>query len=396
MIRRALLSTAVGGWVLMGLSLRAEEPAPTLKPLAVATVNGQALTLREVEDALLRKEGTDLIEEWVHDHLQRLDFAALKDDDVILSIGFNKIGRRELADALLRKGAGKVRDELINIRLVEQAIAASGITIGEPEIEATWERMKRKFEENQNKTPDATRMDFINYLNVKEKMTPEVFRAQQGFRMLAGLQALVHFRAKDEWNDDDLRAWFALHLERYRQKEGVKLSLIAIPYQLQPGVGGLPEITAAERERLMKVMDSLYSQISAKQVPLGQVWALYARGYDPDVGPGGRAGWVDRAGKRKDPKARPLGTDLMATAWEITKFPTLLPPLAAGDWGVELVQVEAHRPAKEPVYEDLRATVKADRIDESLEQRTEGLLKQLRHDAKIDYASLPDIINGKR
>jgi len=396
MIRCALLGAVLYGSAFVGFSLTAAERVPNPNPLAVATINGQALTLREVEDALLRKEGTDLIEEWVHDHLQKLDFAELKDDDIILSIGFNKIGRRELADALLRKGAGKVRDELINIRLVEQAIAASGITIGETEIDATWERMKRKFEENQAKTPDGTRIDFVNYLNVKEKMTPEIFRAQQGFRMLAGLQALVHFKAKDEWKDDELRAWFATHLDRYRQLEGVKLSLIAIPYQPQPGAGGRPEITAAERERLMKVMDSLYAQISSKQVPFGQVWALYARGYDNDVGPGGHAGWVDRTGKRKDPKARPLGTDLMATAWEITKFPTLLPPLAAGDWGVEIVQVEAHRPAKEPVYEDLRATVKADRIDESLEQRTEALLNQLRHDAKIDYASLPDIINGKR
>lgn len=378
----------------MSVTSAAVEPAPV--PLAVATINGQALTLREVEDALLRKEGTDLIEEWVHDHLQNINYSALKDDDIILSIGFNKIGRRELADALLRKGAGKVRDELINIRLVEQAIAAAAITVSDADIDATWERMKRKFEEQQAKTPDATRIDFINYLNVKEKMTPEVFRAQQGFRMLAGLQALVHFNTKDEWKDDELRAWFATHLDRYRQLEAVKLSLIAIPYQPQPGAGGLPEITAAERERLMKVMDSLYTQIFSKQVPFGQVWALYARGYDPDVGAGGRIGWVDRAGKRKDSKARTLGRDLMATAWEITKFPTLLPPLAAGDWGVEIVQVEAHRPAKEPVYEDLRATVKADRIDETLEQRTEALLNQLRHDAKIDYASLPDIINGKR
>ena len=404
MIRFAVLGAALGGLLMLAQLLVAEEiapapkpdPKPDPKPLAVATINGQDLTLREVEDALLRKEGTDLIEEWVHDHLQKLDYAALKDDDIILSIGFNKIGRRELADALLRKGAGKVRDELINIRLVEQAIAAAGIVVGEADIDATWERMKRKFEETQAKTADGTRIDFINYLSVKEKMTPEVFRTQKGFRMLAGLQALVHFQAKDEWKDDELRAWFAAHLELYRQLEGVKLSLIAIPYQPQSGAGGLPEITAAERERLMKVMDSLYKQVASKQVPFGQVWALYARGYDVDVGPGGRAGWVDRAGKRKDPKARAIGSDAMATAWEITKFPTLLPPLAAGDWGVEIVQVEAHRPAKEPVYEDLRATVKADRIDESLEQRTEALLKQLRHDAKIDYASLPDIINGKR
>lgn len=392
----------VMGWLITGtiFSLAAElpsqTPAPAPTPLAVATINGQALTLRDLEDTLLRKEGGDLIEEWVHDHLQNLDYASLKDDDIILTIGFNKIGRRELADALLRKGAGKVRDELINIRLVEQAIAAAGITVGAAEIDASWERMKRTFEQQQAKVGDGTHIDFVNYLSVKEKMTPEIFRAQPGFHMLAGLQALIHFQAKDEWKDDELRTWFTAHLERYRQHEAVKLSLIGIPYQPQPGAGGMPEITAAERERMMKVMDALARQISSKQLPFGQVWALYARGYDADVGPGGHAGWVDRAGRRKDAKARVLGADLVAAAWAVTTFPTQLPPMANGDWGVELAVVEAHRPEKEPVYEDLRTTIKDDRIDETLELRTEALLKRLRQEAKIDYASLPDIINGKR
>jgi hypothetical protein len=363
---------------------------------AVATINGQPLTLRDIEDALLRKEGGDLIEGWVHDHLQKIDYATLKDDDIILSIGFNKIGRRELADALLRKGAGETRKDLINIRLVEQAIAAAGITVGADEIEATWQRMKRTFEQQQAKAGEGTRIDFINYLNVKEKMTPEVFRAQPGFKMLAGLQALIHFQAKDEWKDEELRAWFAVHRERYRQREAVRLSLIAIPYQAQPGAGGMPEITAGERERLMKVMDALARQISSKQMSFSQVWALYARSYDPDVGPGGHTGWVDRDGKRKDPQARVLGADLVAAAWAVKTFPAMLPPLAAGDWGVELALVEAHRPEKEPVYEDLRQTIKDDRIDETLELRTAALLERLRHEAKIDYASLPDIINGKR
>ena len=109
--------------------------------------------------------------------------------------------------------------------------------------------MKLKFEEQQAKSGDSARIDFVNYLSVKEKMTPELFRAQPGFRMLAGLQALVHQRAKDEWDDDDLRAWFAAHRERWRQTEGVKLSLIAIPFQREPGQGGTPVVTAEQLAR---------------------------------------------------------------------------------------------------------------------------------------------------
>ena len=36
------------------------------------------------------------------------------------------------------------------------------------------------------------------------------------------------------------------------------------------------------------------------------------------------------------------------------------------------------------------------RIDETLEARTDGLLKRLKDKAKITYKSLPEIIHGKR
>lgn len=374
-------------------------PAPAPSP-AVATIDGSPVTLRELEDVLLKKEGADLVEEWVHGQLQGLDFAKLQEDDVILAIGFNKITRREIADSILRKGVGKVRDELINIRLVEAAIAQAGITVGPEQLDATWERMRKRFEEKMAADGDGTRIDFVNYLQVKEKMTPEQFRAQAGFRMLAGLQALVHHQAKDEWDDPALRAWFDANKGRWRVTESVDLAVIAIPYNREPGPDGQPVVTAAERERLMLVMTSLYRQVSSKDpkaLGFAKTWTLYGKSWDPETKEGGRVGFVDRSGRREGAgaKTRIIGADLMTAAWNATTFPTLLPPIAS-DWGVELAEVRGHRAAREPVYEDLRQRVQSDRIDETLEQRTEGLLKGLRTKAKIEYASLPDIINGKR
>ncbi len=390
--------------ILLPVVLLAAEPvAPPVTPLVaprisptVATVNGIPLTLRDVEDSLLRREGGELVEEWVHHQLEALDFTKLTDDDVILAIGFNKITRREIADSLLRQGVGKVRDELINIRLVEQAIAAAGIVVGPAEIDATYLRMSKRFAADLAKKGD-TQIDFANYLQVKEKMTPEQFRAQPGFRMIAGLQALVHLRAKDEWNDDDLRAWFTANRQRWRQIEAVDLAVIAIPYRQEPGPNGRPIVAPAERERLMQVMDSLSRQITGRQLTFGQIWALYAKTWDPEVHDGGRVGWVEVNGRREGAgdKTRIIGPEVMNAAWTVTTFPTLLPPLA-GTWGVELAEVRAHRPLKEPVYEDVRNQVHADRVDETLDLRTNTLLRELRQKAKIDYASLPEIINGQR
>ncbi len=404
MIRCSTNVLAVALLVIASL-LPAVEPAPlpavspVVSPVVsptVATINGLPLTLREVENSMLRREGGELVEEWVHHQLEGLDFATLQDQDVILSIGFNKITRREIADSLLRKGVGKVRDELINIRLVEQAIAAAGIVVGPAEIDATYARMSKRFTDDLTKKGD-TQIDFANFLQVKEKMTPEQFRAQPGFRMIAGLQALVHQQAKNEWNDDELRAWFTTNKARWRQIEAVDLAVIAIPYRQEPGPTGQPITTPAERERLILVMDSLYRQITAKQLSFAQIWALYAKTWDPEARDGGRIGWVEITGRRDGAgtKTRIIGAEVMKAAWPIVQFPTLLPPLA-GDWGVEIAEVRGHRPAQEPVYEDLRSLVHADRVDETLDVRTSTVLRDLRQKAKIDYASLPEIINGPR
>lgn len=372
-------------------------PAPAVVSPTVATVNGVPLTLREIENSLLKKEGSDLVEEWVHHQLENLDFTKLQEDDVILSIGFNKITRREIADSLLRKGVGKVRDELINIRLVEQAIGAARIVVGPAELEATYARMEKRFTDEQIKKGEDTRIDFTNFLSVKEKMTPEQFRAQPGFRMIAGLQALVHQQAKNEWNDQELRAWFEANKAHYRQTEAVELAIIAIPYRQEPGPNGQPIVTPAERERLSQVMDSLFRQITSKQLNFAQVWALYAKTWDHEVHDGGRVGWVDVSGRRDgaSDKTRIIGPEVMKAVWPLAKFPTLLPPLA-GVWGVEIAEVRGHRPEKEPVYEEVRNLVHADRVDETLDVRTATLLRELRQKAKIDYASLPEIINGPR
>ena len=69
--------------ILLPVVLMAAEPvvppvavAPRVSP-TVATINGIPLTLRDIEDSLFRREGGELVEEWVHHQLESLDFLVI-------------------------------------------------------------------------------------------------------------------------------------------------------------------------------------------------------------------------------------------------------------------------------------------------------------------------------
>src|SRR5262245_18916586 len=131
-------------WLAAGCSqLIAEEPASD----AVAVVNGETLTLRMLEDSMLRKEGAELVEELVQRELDKMPWTELKDDDVIVQIANWRLRRVGLAAQLLGTSAGKVRDELINITLVKQAMAAAGLTVGDEDIKNEIARMQARLDE---------------------------------------------------------------------------------------------------------------------------------------------------------------------------------------------------------------------------------------------------------
>ncbi len=362
-------------------------PAPAVAGAnSVALVNGVPITLRQVEDSLLAKEGKEAVQAWVDQHLDRIAWDRLTEDDPILSIGFNKITRRELAAALVAKGAGKVRDDLINIAIVDQALAKAGVLVTDTQVRTTWERMARKFHEDMGKKGN-TSVDLASWIKTKEGMTIAEFQAQPGFRMLAGLQALVHQRAASEFSDEVLRAAFAGRPERYREVEAVDLSTLSIPFRGAPAADGKVTVDRAERERLSSVMDSLFRQISSGQVSFERTFEVFGKGWDAGAGPGGRVGWVPRNGHRLD--GQPLSDEVMRVAWDVARFPALLPPLMDGR-GITLALVHGHRPQRDPDFAAVKERVRADLIDETLERRTEVLLKELRDATTIEYRSLSE------
>ncbi len=360
--------------------------------ITIAAIDGQPITLRELEDAALKQEGAEEVEKWVTTNLEHLEWPQLKDDDVLLQIGFNRLTRRDVALALLNRGIGKVREELIQLAVVRSAIAKAGIVITPQQEERTWRRMKtaKETELERQAGGSGTKITFENWLQVKENKTPEQFRAEPGFQLLAGLHALVAKRAAGELTDEMLRPWFNEHHARYDRPEAVRLRVMHFPFRSVASDGS---VSPEERERCRTVAIGFRKQIQTGQTPWETLWPFLGKPNDGSAGDHGDVGWVPGSGRRTD-RGRSLPPTTMEAAFAITAFPTLLGPLPADD-GMDLVLVLGHQTASDVKYEDVRDLVREDRIEVDLDARTSGLLIQLMSETRIDRVSLPGIINQR-
>lgn len=361
-------------------------PLAAAEPAVVAEVDGQPITRRQVEDALLRKEGAEQVQQWVERRLDALDWAGLADGDVLLELGGERITRGQLARRLLAAKGVQARQELVEIAVVEQALRREGILVTDALVAAEWARMRRRFEQQQ--AGKAERIDFDAYIRARERMTPEQFRAQPGFRMLAGIHALVAKRARAELDEAALRARFDADPERFRQHEAVDLQVLFMPWRSEPGPDGAPVVSADERGRLAVVAAGVWRSIQRGEVPFERSWEAFGRSWDPEAGPGGRIGWVERDGRREQPGSRMVARPLMDQAWRVAAgFPVLLPPIAAED-GMWIARVLGRRAERAPVFGEVRERVFDDLLDGQLEARTTALLADLRRTARVDWRAL--------
>ncbi len=361
---------------------------PALKP--VATVNGEAITLRQVEDAMLAKEGVEQLQQTITSIIEQTDWTRLKDDDVVLAIAGRTITRRDVALALLRGGAGKVRQDLIQITIVNQALAKAGVTIGHDEADAEYHRMETRFIADL-KAKGQDLIDFASYLRTTEGKEPDAFKRDPGFLMLAGVHALVIKRAADEFTADDYQHWFDLHRTQYDQQEALRLASIFIPY--------VPEAAKrdpqAEINRLLSVMTALRERIVANDPGFAQTFEGFGRAYDSSAGKGGDLGWVKRDGTRDTLGARPIPSVVMAEAWaQHGPLPVLMRPIAHAT-GVELTRVDARRDFRAVTLNEVKARVLDDMLAEQLDARTKQMITELTAMALVDYKSLPEVIRAR-
>ena len=377
--------------VLMLGALPAPEAPRTIDPgsATVAVINGQPLSLKDVEDAMLRKEGIEQAQKLLAEIIKATDWTTLKDDEVVLMVAGRSITKRDVVLSLIRQGVGKVREDLISIRAVQQVLAAEGIVVGQEQVQATWSRMERQFWKSQELRGND-RIDFASWIRTKEGMEPDQYMREEAFRMLAGVQELVIRKVARETKEADLRHWHDLYRQRFDEAEGVHLSVIHVPFdnKIQP----IPEDEKLKRFRVMRL---LHKNIQGSNPPFAVAWQGFGRSYDSYAKAGGDIGWVGRDGKRDPPQARPVPPGVLEKAFPLEQgFPVLLEPILAAD-GIDLVLVHGHRPFKSIPFEAARKKVIEDMIADQMEARTAAILREIIPQADVQRLSLPEIIRAR-
>jgi hypothetical protein len=361
-------------------------------PAVVAEVDGRPITLRQVEDALLKQEGAELVADFLSKRMEMLDWASLADEDLLVQVGKVALTRRQLADIMVRaKGAGGVRQELVEIAIVDRALEREGILVTESVLDQALARLERRFQaDSAAKMPEGQRVDFATFLRTSKRMTLAEFRASPGFRMLAGLQALVIKRARATLAEPEVAAFFAANPERFRLKEALDLQLLFMPWRTEPGVGGTQVVPAGEYERLSGVASQLFGTIARNEVTFERAWTAFGKTWDPEAGQDGRIGWVARDGSRAQPGSRPVPAGVIERAWDAgPALPQLLPPIPA-DSGVSIVRVLGRRAERAPDLVTMREDVINALIEDGLEARTQSVLSELRAQTPVKMHSLPD------
>jgi hypothetical protein len=366
-------------------------PAPDGPPVAV--VNGVPIGLRPLEDALLKKEGEDQVEDALHRQLEATDWAHLKDEDTLVATATWRLTRVGLVAQLLRASAGEAREDLINLELVEQALAKAHVTIDAQALDAEAARMEKRFhtELAAEKKPD---IDFASFIQQTKKMSLDAFKREPGFRMLTGLHLLVLDRARSEMDDDELKAFFREHIDRYQVKPAVDIDDIFIPYRVSDADDGTHVVTDDEKVQKALLMNQMYDAIRRDEVSFATTFNTFGQSFDHEA-VNGHVGWVGRDGTRSGLGTRRISSEAMDQAFAAQPpFPRLLPPIA-GPAGIDIIQVRDRRAGRDPDFAAWRDQVIIDKVDAEIDARTDALLNDLRRHAVIDYKSLPALIEAR-
>lgn len=358
----------------------AGEPLP---PDAVARVGGTAITIGHLSRELLRREGADGLVDWVRGHIERLDWDALPDDAVVMAAAGHELRKRDLAALLMRDKGAAVREQLIDIAVVEQALAAAGIVIDDAVLAVEFRLMERAFQ-RKAAAKGQGHVDFASYLKAKEGQSVADFLAQPAVRMLAGLHQLVRREVRAEATDAALQARLDAERARWDQRAGVDLSVIHLPWRRDEQ----GRVTQEESVRLQSVGNLLHRQLATGEVPFAKVWDAFGKAWDAS-GADGRIGWVDAEGRREEETARRIPKGVVERAFAAEgPFPRLLPP-HAHEGGVDLALVHGKRPARRVELAEVRERLLEDQLERELEARTKALVQRLRQAATIEYGSLP-------
>lgn len=363
----------------------------------VVIVNGETITLRALEDELLRKEGVEEAQALVDEFLARIDWSKLSDDDVIVTIAGQDLTRLDLAAYLLREKGAEVRKELIHITLVRQALTEAGLAVTDELLAAEYERQERRFSEKMAAAGE-TQVAFADYLRIKEGKTVQAWMAEEGFRMAAALHELVH-RKVDPPKELLLQFFKQEYDKRYAKPAGLRLSVITRTWPMVK-VGDQEVVDQGRKEGMLATMRRLGQDLQGGKISFPQAWRLWGKPFDPQS-VDGDVGWVTRDGTTERSGARAIPGDVMDLAWDLAwggtmdvGKPILLPPMAH-EAGIDLVRIEARREAQRPTFEAIADQVQYDYVETRLEEFTAAYMERLAIEAEVEYQSLTELMTQR-
>ena len=374
-----------------------QTPAPSTDDVGpdtpVASVNGQVITLRTLENHLLKEEGVQAVLDLVANQLRLADWDRVEDDTTIVSMGNWKLPRNILAAQLLSREGGSVRDQLINISLIEQALREDGIIIGDLLLNAELKRMEQRFSARLVQMGQP-QIPFDQYVMQTEEMSMSEFMAQPGFRMLAGLHALVLRRATVD--NVKLQEFYDKYKNKYGHPEQVRLRAIYLDFEVTSTASG-PQILDEHRERTRNTASSIQRNIMSGGMSFARQWQIWGKNRDPQADAGGDVGWVGANGRRQQVGAQHLPRGLITEAMKVAKtgrMPQML-PLVEHQSGIIIAEVFDFREEEYLTFEQVKNRLRRDYLETNMEELSRTILGDIRRSAEIEYESLGSIVHKK-
>ena len=372
-----------------------EQAASSVGPdTPVARVNGQVITLRTLENHLLQQEGAEAILDLVANQLRQANWEKVSDDTTIVAMGNWKLPRNILAAQLLSREGGSVRDQLINISLVEQALREDGIIIGDLLLNAELKRMEQRFSARLVQM-GQTQIPFDQYIMQTQEMSMQEFMAQPGFRMLAGLHALVLRRASVD--DETLQSFYDKFKGSYGHPDQVRLRAIYLDFEVTNMANGQPQILEEHRKRLRDTATNIQKHILSGKTDFARQWQLWGKNRDPQADTGGDVGWVGADGRRQQIGAQNLPRGLISEAMKVVeagRLPQML-PIVEHQTGIIIAEVFDFRAEEYLAFDEVKNKLRRDYLETNMEELSRDILGDIRRAAEIDYESLGSIVHKK-
>jgi peptidyl-prolyl cis-trans isomerase SurA len=318
----------------LALALLAADPAPPASRVldrVAATVNGEPVTLVELEE----RAGSEMV----------------RAEAMPPGPGRDRARAKALKLAL---------DNVIAERLLDGQAAALGVEVNDAQVDSTIDEIKRR-----NGLDDA---------KLDEVLPQQGFADRAAFRRAikrdletaSVLQVKVRTRIKI--TDEDVKNYWQTHPQEFKASDEVRVRHIFLPVA--------KDATPAEQDAVRARAERVLERLKA-----GEDFAKVARevSQGPTAAEGGELGWYSRGA---------LQPDVEKAAFSLQ--PGQISGLVVGPRGVQIVQTEERRGGGVRPLEQVKEAIRDRLYNDQLETYRTQFVAELRKDAAIDL-KMPEL-----